>query len=258
MKIKEYKLPIIITMLVIILGTFMYFVMGRNDSMNSDSSVYENIKIKAVYTPKEEIKLFALARNNALANYKALEGKPIPETDGIVLGYAEAEAMKKEKLFSKIDDQINLFGINAAVGGILEKTESPVDNFYFLSESQYNKLDGEENRVFVKINEEGAPKMFYFQNTGEKFISGLKLSEGSFSDYKIHNMVGKKYYPVILGSSGAEAMKKEKLFSKPGDIISEFFCNDIIIVGILSPTNTSMDIMHIAPLDANQLIDKGD
>ena len=36
-------------------------------------------------------------------------------------------------------------------------------------------------------------------------------------------------------------MKKEKLFVKEGDIISDFFGNDVIVSGVLAKTNSVLD-----------------
>jgi hypothetical protein len=52
----------------------------------------------------------------------------------IYISADEAEVMKKENIFSKDGDLIKgFFGQNVIVAGILPKTNSPLDNFYFLS-----------------------------------------------------------------------------------------------------------------------------
>ena len=39
-------------------------------------------------------------------------------------------------------------------------------------------------------------------------------------------------------------MQKEKIFTKEGDTIPNFFGNDVIVSGILSKTNTALDNYH--------------
>ncbi|MBS3075374.1 hypothetical protein J4429_02850 [Candidatus Pacearchaeota archaeon] len=51
----------------------------------------------------------------------------------LILGYEEAEIMRKEGLFSNIGDSIkNFFGKNVVVIGIMQKTEGALDRAYFI------------------------------------------------------------------------------------------------------------------------------
>lgn len=241
------KVPIILTIILLAAGSLTYFAIGIGDAGlgRADIAIYKDIKFKAAYTEEGALKVFASAENNALAKYKAAEGNSIPETNSIVIGSAEAERMKKENLFSKPGDSLkDFFGINTTIGGVLAKTGTPIDEFHFLSENQFSALQGEENRIFVEI-EDKDPEMFYSyaNNSPLKF----RFKEGSLKDYIIHEMAGEKYYPAIFGSTEAQMMIDEKLFTATGDIIKGFLGKNIIIVGILEPTNTTLDIMHILP-----------
>ena len=51
---------------------------------------------------------------------------------------------------------------------------------------------------------------------------------------------------MIIGYDEALMMKKEKLFSKPGDQLKNFFgLESITIIGVLAPTKTMLDDVHI-------------
>jgi hypothetical protein len=186
---------------------------------------------------------------------KASDGYSIPEAGTMIIGSSESAMMIKEGKFSKVGDKIdNLFGINTTVGGVLKRTNTILDEFHFLGEQQFNQLDGEENRAFVKLKEGKEPKLFYTYLDGENSKLKFNLSEGSLSDYSvIHKIAGEKYYPLILGYSEAKMMRQEKLFSRPGDMIKGFFGINVTIVGVAQRTNTSLDMAHIIPLAEGDL-----
>ncbi|MGV8163083.1 MAG: hypothetical protein ACP5N2_07160 [Candidatus Nanoarchaeia archaeon] len=257
-KNKPKLIPLIITVIIILAVSIAYFTLGNQNKgvmTNSDPAIYEDLKLKAVYADTGEVKIFALAKNNALAMYETREGESIPEINTVVIGFEEAAMMREEKLFSKPGDTIqDLFGIDVTIGGILEKTSSPIDDFHFVSESNFNKVKGDDNTLFVKLDAEEIPKLFYSypydMNTPLKF----KLEEGNISSYAQHEILSETYYPLIIGSKEAKMMREEKLFSKPGDTIQDLFGNNFVVVGILAETNTSLDMMHLTPLTPSELI----
>lgn len=55
----------------------------------------------------------------------------------------------------------------------------------------------------------------------------------------------KQYLPLYVGVNEARMMIKEKLFTKQGDVIEDFFGNSIFVAGILPKTNTEFDNIHI-------------
>ncbi len=248
------KLPITITLLIIAIGSFIYFSLGSfGEGMlkaTESSSIYNQVYFKSVYTPEGQIKVFALAKNNELAKYEAIEGDNIPESDTVIIGNNEAEMMKSEKLFSKAGDEINnFFGVDVKVGGILKKTNSPIDDFHFVSEKTFSSLKGDYNKMFVKVNKEGVPKVFYTYSLNQKNSLKFKLAEGSLEDYsEVHTIAGENYYSLLLGATEAKMMREESLFSQPGDMIKDLFGTNVIVIGIIEPTNTSLDMMHLTSL----------
>ncbi|MEK7161124.1 MAG: heavy metal translocating P-type ATPase, partial [Patescibacteria group bacterium] len=87
----------------------------------------------------------------------------------------------------------------------------------------------------IKINyAETNPKFFVISSSG---VIDLPIQAGQ-------NRLGKD--EMIVGASEAEMMLKEKLFEKPGDTLTNFFgVSRMKIVGILKPTGTFLDNVHI-------------
>ena len=263
---KKNKIGIVLTILLLLTGSVSYFYFEplnkvqknmeseENNMSNIDPLLFENMEIKVAYTPEGNIKLFVNARNNDLAKLKTVDGNSIPEKDTIIIGYDEANMMKEEKLFTNPGDKINdLFGINIIIGGVLSKTSTIIDEMHFVSLENYNKLNGKENIVFIKLTDENVSKVFYNYPISKDINLNFKLSEGSQENYKTYDIMGKTYYPIIVGYNEANMMKEEKLFEKTGDTIEGFFGKDVIIVGIMEETNTGLDMMHLVPLSEEEL-----
>jgi len=88
----------------------------------------------------------------------------------------------------------------------------------------------------IKINfTNGDPKAFVTLNMDR--IKDLKLFEGA-KTLEDNSM--------LIGYDEAMMMKKENLFGKPGDALNAFFGVETMkIVGVLAPTGTILDKMHI-------------
>jgi hypothetical protein len=100
--------------------------------------------------------------------------------------------------------------------------------------------DGEGERLFIMTSPEGHIKFFY-----ESAVPIGEPREGSADGYRTQDIDGVTYQPVLIGSAEAAMMREEKLFSQPGDTISGFFGQDVIVVGVLEETGTSLDMMHV-------------
>jgi hypothetical protein len=250
--IKKQKLSIIVTAAVLLVGSLYYFVWGTPypgmTYVYRDIAVYRDIELKADYKDGA-LKVFAVANPTALAAYRTAQGDSVPGDNTIVIGSAEAAMMRREGLFKEPGDTITgLFGIDPVVGGVLKRTFGLMDDMHFVSKSEYDKMEGEEDRVFIAVKDNKSPKLFYVLPVGENPPIKLSFVEGSHSDYTVREIDGRQYYPVILGSGEAAMMKSERLFKKPGDTIDGFFGKDVVIVGVLAKTNTIIDMAHISPL----------
>jgi hypothetical protein len=257
--IGDNKGAIAFTAVVMILGTAGFFAFGAKSGMmgsgKADPAVYNGITYKVAFAPDGTIKVFANAKNNALAKLEAVEGGSIPEEDSMTIGFAEAMMMKNESLFAKPGDSlINFFGIDRIyIGGVLAETGSPVDDLHFLGMNNFNRLEGEQGRVFSKLTPDSVPKMFYHLGIGEPVPEKFVLAEGSMSGYEIHDLGGVSYYPIVIGSKEAKMMRKENLFKQPGDVIRGFFGKNVVIVGVLQESGTALDMMHFVPLKENEI-----
>jgi len=262
MKIREWlnenKGAIAFTLAVMLLGTAAYFALGITEGMGPkkvNPVVFDGIQYKVAFAEDGSIKIFANAKNNALARFDAKEGGSIPEEDSMTIGSAEAGMMKNESLFAKPGDSLtNFFGIDRIyIGGVLKATGSPVDDLHFLGTNNFNKLNAEKGRVYSKLNPESVPKMFYYLGISETPPKKFVLAEGSMSGYEIHDLGGENYYPLIVGANEAKMMRQEHLFSQPGDVIRGFFGRNVVVVGVLKETNSGLDMMHFIPLQENQI-----
>lgn len=245
---KEYRSAVIFTLVFMLFFSLLYFSLGyyKIGDMQKDTAIFKDIKVKVAYNEEGVPKIFALAENNELAKYKAY-GNSIPESDSMVIGNEEAKMMIDEKLFSKPGDNIKgLFGIDTKVEGILDKTGTIMDDMHFLSFNQFNSIKGEDNRIFFRISDEDV-EVYYLYRQNEQIPLNLSLTEGNLGWYKISEVGGVTYYPLILGSYEAKMMKEEGEFTKIQDQI-EIDGKRFILVGILKETDTSMDMMHIIPI----------
>ncbi|MEI7960827.1 MAG: hypothetical protein WCI04_00675 [archaeon] len=259
-KIDEWmnreKYGIIFTIAIILIVGLIYFgVEGNTNSMgqtaSTNSSIFETLKTKVNYVPEGNIKVFANLNNNSISTLKTLEGNPIPETNTMVIGEMEAEMMKKEKLISKIGDPLNnFFGINTKIEGILKLTNTPLDYMHFLSAEEFGQIQGEENKYYVLIDGADTEPIFRL-DINTNLPKNMKLSEGNISDYEEHQIVGKTYYPLILGYDDANEMRQQKEFTNLGDPI-EIAGKEFIVMGILEKTNSILDMAHIIPLNKEQ------
>ncbi|MFZ4632547.1 MAG: heavy metal translocating P-type ATPase [Patescibacteria group bacterium] len=184
-------------------------------------------------------KLF-LGVDNFPSIVKLSEGTLALNNDEMVIGYSEAMMMKKEKLISGPGDSLkDFFGIGSKkVVGILEPTGTMLDEYHFVNKNTLGRMANSAKILFVVEKE--IMKEFYFDisnNTPEEIKANI-------SSFEPLNIEGKKYLPIYIGSAEAKMMIDKNLITKSGDKIDDFFGNDIVVAGILSPTNTALDMMH--------------
>jgi len=158
----------------------------------------------------------------------------------MVIGYDEAMMMIKDKLIKKPGDTLtNFFGLPLVkIVGILEPTGTMVDNYHFVTAATLEKLMTTAEIRLVAENE--IIKSFYF-TTSTNIPEKLK---GQIKGFDAVTLAGQQYLPIYVGSAEAKMMIEKKLIAKPGDIIDNFFGNNIIVAGILPETKTSLDMMH--------------
>jgi len=259
--ITQRRSAILLTMLIIVLGTLLYFGTGayKNSGMSSSSIItkdvlklLQNVELKAAYTKEGTIDIFALAKEDNLAKLKASQGISVPQVQEMVLGNVEGSMMKKEGEFQNIGDNIEDYTLQFKITGVLAKTNTFADDFHFVNQEQYNLLNGEENKLLIKFKDAKTPKLFYLYDINNSAVK-IELAEGNIGYYNVQILNNKIYYPLILGYDEAKMMREEKLFTHIGDKLDGFFGKDVIIVGIIQKNNNSMDMMHIVQSDFFEL-----
>ncbi len=208
-----------------------------------------------IYFASGDPKLF-LGTENLPGMLKASEGALALGNNEMVIGYDEAMMMKEEGLIKGAGDSLtNFFGLpSVRVVGILEPTGTLIDKYHFLNNATLAKM---MNSASIKHVAEGEIiKSFYFilPASGLSTTIPTELPNGSrpvpqklkndIQGFDIVNLGGEQYLPVYIGSSEAKTMIESKLFSKVGDVIENFFGNNVMVAGILPETQTILDAMH--------------
>ena len=165
-----------------------------------------------------------------------------PEKDEMLLGASEATMMIQEKLFQNPGDSIpNFFGIPLMrVVGILKPTGTILDMFHFITPETSKSISGSSKLTigFAK----GTPKLFYTleKNTIPALLQPF-ISKDALQSVILN---GKTHLPLILGYNEGQMMISEKLLKNAGDILPDFFGQDVVVAKILPKTNTLFDEFH--------------
>jgi hypothetical protein len=118
------------------------------------------------------------------------------------------------------------------------------------SDSLFNHIL-QENRVFTEKDENGNIELFYYHPVDE--LIDIPLAEGNISEYQIHSIGGQNYYPLILGSEEAKAMREEGEFNNIGDPIKNVHGKNVVVIGVMKKINNAFDMIHITPLTSGEL-----
>jgi hypothetical protein len=125
--------------------------------------------------------------------------------------------------------------------GILAKTGTEVDNYHLVS---FETLEGINGNAVIRttVAPDGSSKLFYEINGNTPIQIIASLPEDTLNHSV--NIAGKIYQPIFIGASEADLMRKEKIFKREGDLINDFFGNDVIVAGILPRTDSPLDNFH--------------
>jgi hypothetical protein len=250
----KLNMAAVVTIAALLIGVALFVATdGFGKQQRNSGEIYKDIQIKTSYLDGN-VKLFALVEPEQLEAYAVAEGTTIPTDTSMVLGSAEAQMMKNEKLITGVGSSFDdFFGITTTVGGILVNTSTSLDDMHFLSATQYAAINGEEGRVFVVRSPEGMGKLFYKKGIDEEIPLSLELAEGTMDNYQMQTVNGKQYNPILVGFQEAQMMRSEKLFTVPGDTIDGFFGQNVYVAGILAENKTALDMMHVTPFVQGEL-----
>ncbi len=98
-----------------------------------------------------------------------------------------------------------------------------------------------ETDIQKKVTDDGTVKYFFITNNNVPEKITADIPQDGFNPVYIGS---KKYLPVYIGAAEAEMMKKEKLFSKEGDTLENFFGQNVIVSKVLAKTDTVLDNLH--------------
>lgn len=193
----------------------------------------------------EGIKLFLEIEPHELLGLPLSEGKSLLGVHEMILGYNEAMQMKEEGLIAGVGDIVpNFFGIKEMkVIGILAKTGTEVDNYHLITAETFGGLTSTATLQTTTIAN-GYPKIFYeiasYEIAGEVPPKRLPPLLVEALNHPV-TIAGVTYQPLYVGANEAIKMKKDNLFTKEGDLIRDFWGNNVIVVGILQKTDTVLD-----------------
>ncbi|MDP3982570.1 MAG: heavy metal translocating P-type ATPase [bacterium] len=187
-------------------------------------------------------KLFLEVEPHETLGLPLVEGKAMLGPNEMIIGYDEAAMMKQEKLIQGAGDILpNFFGIGEMkVVGILAKTGTEVDNYHLVNGETMSRLTSVA-LLETTTTTDGSIKIFY-EIVDNAPVRLTALPEDSLN-HRV-TIAGKQYQPIYIGANEAAMMQKEKIFTKEGDTISNFFGNNVIVSGILPKTNTVLDNYH--------------
>lgn len=244
---RENAVPMAFTIAVIIAGTVLLLQQDYFNSEMSSSAVFESMQLK-VFLEEDEAAFIAYVPSDYLMSVGAFAGDYSPVAGSMVLGFDEAGVMAEEKNLTasqilwgyEIEEEF--LGTPSKITGTLKKTGTILDMMHIVSKTDFDRAKGQ--KIDIKLTEEGMPKFFYYINTDGSNWPGVTFAEGSREGFSAISENGKRYLPLVIGSEEAEMMRSEKLFSKIGERIDEFFGKNVYITGILAPTNSSLDMLH--------------
>ncbi len=188
-------------------------------------------------------KLFLQVEPHEVLGLPIAQGKSLIGPNEMIVGYDEAAMMQEEKLIKGAGDTLpNFFGVGQMkVVGILAKTGTDIDTYHLVTRDTMDTIGGVASlRTASATN--GTIKVFYeVSNDVPATFSGTLTAEALRQRIRIGST---EYQSMYIGSAEAAMMQKEKIFTKEGDTISNFFGNNVIVSGILPKTNTPLDNYH--------------
>ena len=163
----------------------------------------------------------------------------------MIIGFTEAQMMKRERLIQKAGDSLtDFFGLpSVKIVGILAPTRTFLDEVHLMNSVAFNDTTVKES-LFITQNELEALKIFYYYD--ETHIPS-KLSYIINPKKTRYELNDKSYKALYIGYDEAQMMIAEKLFTKQFDTIDNLFGNDVLIAGLPKKTYTLLDMMHFLP-----------
>jgi hypothetical protein len=163
----------------------------------------------------------------------------------MIIGFTEAQMMKEEGLIKQAGDSLtDFFGLpSIQIIGILAPTATLLDETHLVNVAGFEEMQIQTS-LLVKATPLDELKLFYLYNEESLPLKLQNLINLQKPKYEIENA---EYVAIYVGYDEAQMMKKEKLFAKQYDTISDLFGNDVIIAGLPKKTYTLLDMLHFVP-----------
>jgi len=249
--------PVIMT--VVFLWFFRNFAqIGNGQSTFSSQKISLGLKTDIVdYLVKAQNKIWFTPNGTPkvfLESDQVLSGIVLAEWSGftvggkepeMVIGFTEAQMMKRERLIQKAGDSLkDFFGLSSVkIIGILPPTKTLLDEVHIMNAVAFSWTAVQES-LFITQTPLEELKIFYYYNDTSIPSKLQNIINPKKTSYEID---GKLYKALYIGYDEAQMMIAENLFTKQFDTIDNLFGNDVIIAGLPKKTFTLLDMMHFIP-----------
>ena len=204
-----------------------------------------NTPNKIWFTPTGIPKLF-LGSDTITNEFTISEWTGIMNSTGaeMILGYTEAQMMKRERLFTKVGDSLSgFFGLwTVKIVGIVWPTNTLLDEAHIINIKWFSWLTIHDSLVMKETPFDGED-LFYLY---DKNNIPLKLKNIINPKKLTYNLDGKEYTAIYLGYDAAQEMREGKEFTKIYDTIEENG-KEYIVAWLPKKTYTLLDMMHFVP-----------
>lgn len=206
-----------------------------------------NTPNKIWFTPTGVPKLF-LGSDTITDEFPIIEGTGVMWSDWaeMVIGYKEAQMMKRERLINKVWDSLSgFFGLwTVKIVGILWPTNTLLDEIHVMNTRWFKFLAVKGNSVTMEETSFDGAEMFYSYDENNIPVQFKNIINPKKPIYTIDD---KEYIAIYLGYDVATEMRWEKEFNKLFDTIEEDW-KEYIIAWLPKKTYTLLDMMHFVPI----------
>ena len=204
-----------------------------------------NTPNKIWFTPIGIPKLF-LGSNSITKDIPIIEGTGAMKWDEaeMILGYSEAQMMKKERLFTKVGDSLSwFFGLwIVKIVGIAGATNTLLDMTHIMNTNWFTRLSVNDSLVMKETESSGIDMFFNYNQNNIPLLFRNSIN----TKKTMYNINGKEYTAIYLWYDAAIEMRNGKEFKKIYDTIEENGIN-YSIAGVAKKTYTLLDMMHFIP-----------
>ena len=248
--------PVIMT--IVFLGFFRNFAqLGNGQVSFSSQQISLGLKTDIVeylvkaenkiwFTPTGTPKVF-LESNKILSGLVLAEGswftKWTTEPE-MIIGFSEAQMMKRERLIQKAGDSLkDFFGLpSVKIIGILPLTNTLLDDVHLINSTGFSGLAITQTISITGSVFDGLDIFYAFDADSIPLKLENTINPKAFT----YTVDGKTDSVIYLWFDAAQEMRASKEFSQKLDVIEEWW-RDFVIAWLPKKTYTLLDMMHFVP-----------